>query len=40
MWNLGPSFAYRVRGGKRVTAVVVDPRAALPDTDRTNNRLR
>jgi hypothetical protein len=40
MWNLGPSFAYRVRGGKRVTGVVVDPRGALPDTDRTNNRLR
>jgi hypothetical protein len=40
MWNLGPRFAYRVRGGKRVTAVVVDPRGALPDTDRANNRLR
>ena len=39
MWNLGPRFAYRVRGGKRVTAVVVDPRGALPDTDRGNNRL-
>jgi peptidase M1-like protein len=40
MWNLGPRFAYRVRGGKRVTAVVVDPRSVLPDTDRSNNRLR
>ena len=40
MWNLGPAFAYRVRGGKRVTDVVVDPRRALPDTDRANNRLR
>jgi Peptidase family M1 domain len=40
MWNLGPRFAYRVRGGKRVTAVVVDPRNVLPDTDRGNNRLR
>jgi hypothetical protein len=29
-----------VRGGKRVTAVVVDPRNVLPDTDRGNNRLR
>jgi hypothetical protein len=40
MWNLGPAFAYRVRGGKRVTAVVVDPRHALPDVDRSNNTLR
>ena len=39
MWNLGPRFAYRVRGGKEVTAVVVDPRNALPDTDRKNNRV-
>jgi hypothetical protein len=40
MWNLGPAFAYRVRGDKRVTAVEVDPRHALPDVDRSNNRLR
>jgi hypothetical protein len=40
MWNLGPAFAYRVREGKKVTGVVVDPRAALPDVDRANNRLR
>ena len=39
MWNLGPQFAHRVRGGKRVTGVIVDPRGALPDTDRVNNRL-
>ena len=39
MWNLGPRFAYRVRDGKRVTGVVVDPRQALPDTDRSNNTL-
>ncbi len=39
MWNLGPRFAYRVRGGKRVTTVIVDPRGALPDVDRANNRL-
>ena len=39
MWNLGPAFAYRVRGGKQVTGVVVDPRGVLPDTDRANNRL-
>jgi hypothetical protein len=40
MWNLGRAFAYRVRGGKKVTGVVVDPRSALPDVDRANNRLR
>jgi hypothetical protein len=41
LWNQGPRFAYRVRGGKAVRRVVVDPRAALPDIDRGNNaRLR
>jgi hypothetical protein len=40
MWNLGPAFAYRVRGGKQVKGVLVDPRSALPDVDRSNNRLR
>jgi peptidase M1-like protein len=39
MWNLGPRFAYRVRGGRQVTGVVVDPRRVLPDVDRKNNRL-
>jgi hypothetical protein len=39
MWNLGRAFAYRVRGGKKVKGVVVDPRSALPDVDRANNRL-
>ena len=39
MWNLGPRFAYRVRGGRQVTGVVVDPRGVLPDVDRKNNRL-
>jgi hypothetical protein len=38
MWNLGSRFGYRVPGGRRPTAVVVDPRAALPDVDRANNR--
>ena len=38
MWNLGSRFGYRVPGGHRPTAVVVDPRAALPDVDRANNR--
>jgi hypothetical protein len=37
MWNLGPRFAYRVRDGKSVRRVVVDPRRALPDVDRRNN---
>jgi hypothetical protein len=40
MWNLGPAFAYRVRGDRKVTGVVVDPRGVLPDVDRSNNRLR
>jgi len=38
MWNLGPSFAYRVRGGKPVRRIEVDPRKALPDVERGNNR--
>jgi hypothetical protein len=37
MWNLGPHFAYRIREGKSVKKVVVDPRRALPDVDRSNN---
>jgi hypothetical protein len=37
MWNLGPRFAYRIREGKSVRKVVVDPRRALPDVDRSNN---
>ncbi len=39
MWNLGPRFAYRVRGGRQMTGVVVDPRGVLPDVDRGNNRV-
>ena len=38
MWNLGPRFGYRVRSERRVTRVEVDPRQALPDVDRRNNR--
>jgi hypothetical protein len=38
MWNQGTRFAYRVRGGKAVKRVVVDPRQALPDVDRSNNQ--
>jgi hypothetical protein len=38
MWNLGDHFAYRVPGTKSVRGVEVDPRHALPDIDRANNR--
>jgi hypothetical protein len=37
MWNLGTRFGYRTRLGKEVRRVVVDPRRALPDVDRSNN---
>jgi hypothetical protein len=37
MWNQGTRFAYRLRTDKQVRRVVVDPRRALPDIDRTNN---
>jgi hypothetical protein len=40
MWNLGDRFTYRVRDGRAVTAVVIDPRRILPDTDRSNNVWR
>lgn len=36
MWNLGSRFTYRVNG--RVTGVELDPRGALPDGHRGNNR--
>jgi hypothetical protein len=36
-WNQGPRFAYRIRAGKVVRKVVVDPRRVLPDVDRSNN---
>ena len=38
MWNLGDRFTYRVPGTKAVRAVELDPRHALPDIDRANNR--
>jgi hypothetical protein len=38
MWNLGPRFAYRIKDGRVVRRVVVDPRKALPDVDRGNNQ--
>ena len=37
MWNLGPNFNYRLAAGRHATAVTIDPRAVLPDTDRSNN---
>ncbi len=38
MWNLGPTFTYRVRGKPGVRSAELDPRQALPDVDRANNR--
>ena len=38
MWNQGPHFTYRAPDGRQITAVEVDPREALPDVDRDNNR--
>jgi hypothetical protein len=37
MWNQGPHFVHTV-AGDRVTRVEVDPREAMPDTRRSNNR--
>jgi len=37
MWNLGPSFTYKVEGNGTVEGVVIDPREAFPDTNRANN---
>ncbi len=38
MWNLGDHYSYRIPQGKSLRTVEVDPRRALPDTDRGNNR--
>ena len=38
MWNQGPRFSYRLPAGYRPVEVEVDPRGALPDADRGNNR--
>jgi len=38
MWNLGSRLVYHVPQHLRVTSVEVDPRHALPDVDRANNR--
>jgi hypothetical protein len=38
MWNLGDRFVYRVPGTKTLVTAELDPRHALPDVDRTNNR--
>jgi hypothetical protein len=37
MWNLGDVFVYRVSDKRQVRRAVLDPGAALPDVDRTNN---
>jgi hypothetical protein len=37
MWNLGPTFTYRVPVGRAVRTVRLDPRGALPDVDRAND---
>jgi hypothetical protein len=37
MWKLGPFYTYRVPGGRKVTAVTLDPRAVYPDDERLNN---
>ncbi len=39
MWNLGRRFTWHARNGRKVSRVQVDPRSALPDTDRGNNVL-
>jgi len=39
MWNLGPRFTYRVRGKPAVRSAELDPRHAMPDVDRANNRF-
>jgi hypothetical protein len=39
MWNLGSQFVYHVPERLRVTRVEVDPRHALPDVVRANNRF-
>jgi len=38
MWNLGPHFTYRVHGRLGVKRAELDPRHALPDINRDNNR--
>ncbi|MDE3153198.1 MAG: M1 family metallopeptidase [Gemmatimonadota bacterium] len=40
MWNLGSTFVYRVPERQSVVAAQVDPRQALPDIDRSNDRWR
>ena len=38
MWNLGNQFEYRVAGDRRPVTAELDPRHALPDVARPNNR--
>ncbi len=37
MWNLGPTYVYRVSGKKRVVKAEIDPEGVLPDVERGNN---
>ncbi len=37
MWNQGSKFAYRLRSGKGIRRVVIDPRRVYPDVNRSNN---
>jgi aminopeptidase N len=37
MWNLGPTFMYRLNSTKPVRRVELDPRHVLPDLNRANN---
>jgi len=37
MWDQGPRFIYRYRGPEKVVGVTVDPDAAFPDVNRSNN---
>jgi hypothetical protein len=37
MWNLGDRFEWHGPADRPVRAVIIDPDAALPDVDRTNN---
>jgi aminopeptidase N len=39
MWNLGPQFTYRLKGRPALRSAELDPRHALPDVDRANNRF-
>jgi hypothetical protein len=37
MWKMGRNYTYRLRSGRRVDAVTIDPRGVYPDDNRGNN---